>query len=74
MWRSYEIKVAGELSQCWSDWFDGMTVSNGDDGTAVLRGPLLDQAALHGVLAQIRDLNLRLISLREVSPKPAAYV
>jgi hypothetical protein len=64
----YEIRVKDHLDSRWSQWFDGLTVTNVDGalGEAVLSGPLADQAALHGVLARIRDLNLTLISVRRV--------
>ncbi len=59
----YEIRVEGLLPSGWSDWFDGLDLQPGPDGDSVLSGSLPDQAALHGVLAKIRDLNLRLISV-----------
>lgn len=60
----YEIRVKGHLASHWSDWFDGMAISNEPSGEALLRGPLPDQAALHGVLIKIRDLGLPLLSVR----------
>jgi hypothetical protein len=59
----HEIRVGGVLDDCWSSWFDGFTVTGGD-GESVLRGPVVDQAALHGLLARIRDLGLPLVSVR----------
>ena len=59
----FEIRVHGQLSERWAAWFDGMALAAGPDGTTVLRGILRDQAALHGVLARIRDLGLPLLSL-----------
>jgi hypothetical protein len=59
----YEIRVSGVLDDCWSSWFDGFTVDS-RDGESVLRGPVVDQAALHGLLARIRDLGLPLVSVR----------
>lgn len=59
----YEIRVAGRLAPRWSVWFDGLTVAPADDGTTVLGGAVPDQAALHGLLAKLRDLGLPLISL-----------
>jgi hypothetical protein len=52
----YQIRVQGHLSERWTTWFDGLKIENQPDGEAVLTGPLADQAALHGVLGQIRDL------------------
>ncbi len=59
----YEILVQGELDDCWQDWFVGLRLINLGDGQTLLTGPLPDQAALHGVLAKIRDLNMTLISV-----------
>jgi hypothetical protein len=68
----YEIRVEGELPSNWSSWFEGLDIRCGPPGESVLSGPLADQAALHGVPAKIRDLNLKLISVIRVSP-PAHY-
>jgi hypothetical protein len=62
----YEIRVAGRLGPRWSAWFDGLTVASGDDGTTALRGPVVDQAALHGLLQKLRDLGLPLLSLSQL--------
>ena len=59
----YEIKIKGYLDPCWSDWFAGLKLANLEEGEPVLSGPLADQAALHGLLERIRDLNLTLISV-----------
>jgi hypothetical protein len=59
----YEIRVEGELPSDWSSWFDGLDIQGGPLGESILSGLLSDQAALHGVLAKIRDLNLKLISV-----------
>ena len=59
----YEIRLQGRLDARWAVWFDGMSVSTADDGTTALRGPVADQAALHGVLQQVRDLGLPLLSV-----------
>jgi len=62
----YEIRVKGTLDEQWSDWFNGLTIiSQGADET-VLIGEVLDQAALHGVLAKIRDLGLPLLLVKRV--------
>ncbi len=62
----YEIRIQGHLDVDWALWLSGLTVSSVDDDETVLCGELADQAALHGVLAQIRDLNLILISARRI--------
>lgn len=59
----YELRVAGHLDRRWSAWFDGMTLTLEDDGTTTLRGPVTDQAALHGYLVRVRDLGAFLISV-----------
>jgi hypothetical protein len=59
----YEIRVGGHLPSDWSDWFEGLEIRCDPGGDSILSGPLPDQAALHGVLARIRDLNLTLISV-----------
>jgi hypothetical protein len=65
--ESYEIWVNGHLKEGCSDWFDGMIVTNLNSGQAVLRGTVPDQAGLHGMLAKIRDMNLKLIKVWKVS-------
>ncbi len=62
----YEIKIEGRLSDRWTDWFEGLTFTYGDDNSTTLHGPLADQAALHGILNHIRDLGLVLISAHRV--------
>jgi hypothetical protein len=59
----YEIRVQGHLDQHWSAWFDGLTISYDADDNTVLRGPLVDEAALHGVLIKVRDLALPLLAV-----------
>ncbi len=59
----YEIRVEGALPSGWSDWFEGLSIVCDPSGDSILSGPLADQAALHGVLAKIRDLNLKLIAV-----------
>ncbi len=60
----YTITVRGHLADHWSAWFDGLTITNQLNGEAVLTGPILDQAALHGVLAKLRDLGVALIAVQ----------
>jgi hypothetical protein len=57
------ITVKGHLDQCWSEWFDGLTITHLENGGTVLSGHLPDQAALHGVLTKVRDLDLILIAV-----------
>ena len=59
----YEIRVRGHLGSRWASWFDGMNLTAEDDGTTVIRGPVVDQAALHGLLQSLRDLGITLLSL-----------
>lgn len=65
----YEIRVAGHLTDGWSDWFEGLAIRNEPNGDTILGGPLADQAALLGVLNKIHTLNLTLISVYRSSPK-----
>ena len=62
----YAIRVAGHLDARWAAWFDGLTVAHDGDGTTVISGPIADQAALHGVLARVRDLGLQLVAVTPV--------
>jgi hypothetical protein len=64
----YEIRVTGHLGSRWAAWFDGMTLTPADDGTTVISGPVVDQAALHGLLQKLRDLGIGLRSLTELAP------
>ena len=63
----YEIYIKGHLSASWSDWFDGLTVTNLDGGEALISGAIPDQAALHGILTQMYALNLTLLGVRRVA-------
>jgi NADPH:quinone reductase-like Zn-dependent oxidoreductase len=62
----YEIRISGHLDARWLAWFDGLTLTHDRDGTSVIRGVLVDQAALHGVLQKLRDTGLPLISVTHV--------
>ena len=66
MSESYRIRVRGHLENRWSDWLGGLAIHLQEDGTSVLAGPVVDQAALHGVIVRIRDLGLPLLSVRRV--------
>jgi hypothetical protein len=63
----YEIRLKGHLETRWAAWFDGLTLTHEDDGTTTIHGPIVDQAALHGVLQRIRDLGLPLVSVTQIS-------
>ena len=65
----YAITVRGYLDPCWSEWFDGWTMAYTESGETILSGPVPDQAALHGLLMRIRDLNLMLIAVNRGEPK-----
>jgi hypothetical protein len=59
----YHIRLEGHLDPGWSEWLDGMQITPQESGETVLTGPLADQTALHGLLAKIRDMNLKLVSV-----------
>jgi hypothetical protein len=63
----YELRIAGHLDEHWSTWFGGLTLTHTDDGTTILRGPVTDQAELHGLLAKVRDLGATLLSVRAIN-------
>ena len=65
---NYEIRVRGVLDSHWSTWFEGLAVTSDEPGQTVIAGPVADQAALHGLLAKIRDLGLPLISIHHLDP------
>lgn len=64
----YCIIIKGHLDSEWSDWFDGLTITQVDHGETILTGPIVDQTALHGVLIKIRDLGLPLLALTRIEP------
>jgi hypothetical protein len=64
--RWYEIRLQGQLDKRWASSFDGMSLAAGSDGTTLLRGHLADQAALHGLLQQLRDLGLPLLAVTQI--------
>ena len=63
----YKVRVEGHISDSWSSWFEGMAVRHEESGETVLTGPLVDEAALHGVLMRIRDLALPLVEVRRLA-------
>ena len=68
----YEIRLQSHLDPRWAAWFDGLTLTHESDGTTVIHGPVVDQAALHGLLQKVRDLGLPLVSVAQVAPDPPA--
>jgi len=67
----YEIRLRGHLDDRWAAWFDGLCLTNESDGTTTIRGPVVDQAALHGLLQKLRDTGLALLSVTHVEPSHA---
>ncbi len=65
---AYQIRLKGHLGHEWSDWFDGMTITLEDNGETLLTGPVIDQAALHGLLKKVRDLGMPLLSVNRAEP------
>ncbi|HXI89545.1 MAG TPA: hypothetical protein VNO24_05960 [Blastocatellia bacterium] len=62
----YQIRVKGHLGSQWTDWFGGLTVTLEDNGETLLTGPVVDQAALHGLIKKVRDLGMPLVSVVSV--------
>ena len=67
----YEIRLKGHLDGRWADRFEGLTITLEDNGDTLLTGPVIDQAALHGLLKKVRDLGLPLVSVSPVEPGPS---
>ena len=67
----YEIRIKGHLDNRWADWFEGLTITLEEDGNTLLIGPVIDQAALHGLLKKVRDLGMPLVSVNFVKPSQA---
>ena len=68
--RSYELRVGKHLDDHWTEWFGDLALTRESDGTTTLRGPVADQAALHGLLIKVRDLGMTLISVRPIDGSP----
>jgi hypothetical protein len=62
----YQIRIKGHLGREWTDWFLGLTITPLDNGETLLTGPVIDQAALHGLLKKVRDVGMPLLSVIEV--------
>ena len=67
----YEIRIKGHLDDKWADWFEGLTITREVNGETLLTGPVVDQAALHGLLRKVRDLAMPLLSVTRVRPSQA---
>jgi hypothetical protein len=69
--QCYEIRLKGHLDDRWAEWFEGLTITLEEDGDTLLTGPVIDQAALHGLLKKVRDLGLPLLSVSPLEPGPS---
>jgi len=67
----YQIRIKGHLGRQWTDWFEGLTITLEEDGNTLLTGPVVDQAALHGLLKKVRDLGMPLVSVSPLEPGQA---
>jgi hypothetical protein len=66
----YQIRIKGHLDDSWAAWFEGLTITLEDNGETLLTGPVVDQAALHGILKKVRDLGMPLLSVNSARPVP----
>jgi hypothetical protein len=67
----YQIRIKGHLGPQWAEWFEGLTITLEEDGDTLLTGPVVDQAALHGLLKKVRDLGMPVISVNHVKSDQA---
>lgn len=67
----YHIRLKGHLGDQWTDWFGGLSITHEENGETLLTGPVVDQAALHGLLRQVRDVGMPLLSVNRVEPGAA---
>ncbi len=64
----YQIRIRGHLDSQWTDWFEGLSITLEENGNTLLSGPVVDQAALHGLLKKVRDLGMPLVSVCPIQP------
>ncbi len=64
----YQLRIKGRLGRQWAEWFEGMAITWDDNGDTLLTGPVVDQAALHGLLRRVRDLGIPLVSVASIGP------
>ncbi len=67
----YQIRIKGHPGHQWTDWFEGLTITLEENGDTLLTGPVVDQAALHGLLKKVRDSGMPLLSVNRVKPDQA---
>ena len=70
----YHIRIEGHLGSHWSDWFEGLAITVEDDGSTLLSGPVIDDAALHGLLKKVRDSGMRLLSVNRIESEQVETV
>jgi hypothetical protein len=68
----YEIRLKGHLEARWREWFEGLVITLEENGDTLLTGPVIDQAALHGLMKKVRDLGMPLVSVRPLEPSPSS--
>ena len=68
----YQIRIKGHLKPQWADWFENLTMSLEDNGDTLLTGPVVDQAALYGLLKKVRDLGIPLLSVSQIDQSPTS--
>jgi hypothetical protein len=67
----YQLRIKGHLDEQWADWFESLTITLEEDGDTLITGPVVDQAALHGLLKKVRDLGMPLVSVFRIEPGQA---